>query len=252
MSVYFVYRSHYEGPSGKHVRVLDGESVLGWFQVVWERAKEAEDVAEWVKAELGMQGLRLASIFEAARDESLPPPKTDRKLKSYLEEHLYVEGEILFEPHAMQVLTDDDEIELAYFFFDDHYLKAIRAGPPTCSTGTGSYRPRAETVSYEPSITTKEVLPAGEAAGGDLPGLPRLLGLAATSPTSTWMGRAGSRASGCPQLGEYLRDAAPDRGLATGVEIAPLAASPRRPAEASRGHSERVVPIPDPRASSDG
>jgi hypothetical protein len=29
MAVYFVYRSHYEGPSGKHVRVFDGESVLG-------------------------------------------------------------------------------------------------------------------------------------------------------------------------------------------------------------------------------
>src|SRR5262249_28446828 len=35
---------------------------------------------------------------------------------------LYVEGEILAAPHLLQVLTDDDEIQLAYYFFDDTYL----------------------------------------------------------------------------------------------------------------------------------
>jgi hypothetical protein len=59
MSVYFVYRSHYEGPSGKHVRRLDADSVLGWFQAVWERAKGAEDTSEWVKTELGCNVIRV-------------------------------------------------------------------------------------------------------------------------------------------------------------------------------------------------
>jgi hypothetical protein len=45
MSVHFVYRSHYEGPSGKHVRRLDADSVLGWFRAVWVRAKRADDVS---------------------------------------------------------------------------------------------------------------------------------------------------------------------------------------------------------------
>jgi len=123
MSVYFVYRSHYEGPSCKHVLCLDADSVLGWFQGVWERAKQADDASEWVKREIGANVYGFASIFEAARDESLPPPSSERKLKSYLEEHLYVEGEIKFKPDALQVLTDDDEIELAYYIFDDHYLQ---------------------------------------------------------------------------------------------------------------------------------
>ena len=122
MSVDFVYRSHYEGPSGKHVRRLEGDSVLGWFQAVWERAKEADDASEWVKSEIGTSIYGFASIFEAAREHDLPPPTSDRKLKSYLEEHLYVEGEIKYKPHALQVLTDDDEIELAYYVFDDEYV----------------------------------------------------------------------------------------------------------------------------------
>ena len=123
MSVYFVYRSHCEGPSGKHVRRLDADSVLGWFQGVWERAKQAEDASEWVKTEIGADVYGFASIFQAAREHALPPPTSDRELKSYLEENLHTEGEMRFKPHAMQVLTDDDEIELAYYIFDDHYLK---------------------------------------------------------------------------------------------------------------------------------
>src|SRR5262249_47162243 len=115
------YRSHYEGPSGKHVRRFDADSVLGWFQQVWETAKQAGDAAEWVQSEIGTSVYGFASIFEAAREHDLSPPTSDRKLKSYLEEHLYVEGEIRYKPHAIQVLTDDDEIELAYYVFDDHY-----------------------------------------------------------------------------------------------------------------------------------
>ncbi len=122
MSVYFVYRSPCEGPSGKHLRKFDDDTVLGWFQQVWEPAKQAEDASEWMKSEIGTSVYGFHSIFESARENELPPPTSDRKLKSYLEEHLYVEGEIKFKPHAIQVLTDDDEIELAYYVFDDHYL----------------------------------------------------------------------------------------------------------------------------------
>ena len=165
MSVYFVYRSHYEGPSGKHLRVFDGDSVLGWFQSAWERSKAADDVSGWLKAELGCEVYGLASIFEAARDESLPPPTSDRKLKTYLEEHLYVEGEILFKSHAIQVLTDDDEIELAYYFFDDHYLRD--------NPGRAAYLLhddwRLSKISgndpYQPSFTISEIRPAGNNQG---------------------------------------------------------------------------------------
>src|SRR5262249_34346757 len=126
ISVYFVYRSHYEGPSGKHDRRLEGDSILRWFRAAWERAKQAEDASEWVGAELGCSVYGFETIFVAARERSLPPPKSDRELKTYLTEHLYVEGEILYKPHALQVLTDDDEIELAYYFFDDHFLERNR------------------------------------------------------------------------------------------------------------------------------
>jgi hypothetical protein len=165
MSVYFVYRSHYEGPSGKHVRRLDGDSVLGWFQAVWERAKQADDTSEWVTSEIGTGVYGFASIFEAAREESLPPPTSDRKLKSYLEDHLYVEGEFKYKPHALQVLTDDDEIELAYYIFDDHFLAehpglaAYLLHEDWRLPITSSERP------YDPAIEAKTIEPSGDDEG---------------------------------------------------------------------------------------
>ena len=209
MSVYFVYRSHYEGPSGKHVRVLDGDSVLGWFQSAWERAKAADDIGEWLKAELGCDVYGLASIFEAARDEPLPPPKTDRKLKSYLEEHLYVEGEILFKPHALQVLTNDDEIELAYFFLDDHYL-ALNPGRAAYLLHEGWRLPLSGgEVTSRPSIEAKEVLPPGNGEGVTYLAFLAFYDSGGLTDLEEWGGPCRIEGMRVPQLCGHLENTAP-------------------------------------------
>ncbi|TDC86111.1 hypothetical protein E1193_00080 [Micromonospora sp. KC606] len=69
----------------------------------------------------------LDSIFEAARRERLPRPETADQLRVLLHEHLYVEGDedsIRLDEHSLRVRTDDDEVELAYFFLDDHIVAA--------------------------------------------------------------------------------------------------------------------------------
>src|SRR5262249_9112962 len=64
----------------------------------------------------------LETLFEAIAEHDLAAPASAAGLRAYLDEHLYVEGDILFTPHAIQVLTDDDDIMMAYYFFDDHFL----------------------------------------------------------------------------------------------------------------------------------
>ena len=80
------------------------------------------------------------------RTGALPPPTSDRQLKSYLEEHLYVEGGMRYTPHALQVLTDNDEIELAYYVSMTTTSVSIRARPTTSSTRIGGSRRRAATL----------------------------------------------------------------------------------------------------------
>lgn len=210
MSVYFVYRSHYEGPSGKHVRRLDGDSVLGWFQDGWERAKQADDASEWVKSEIGTSVYGFASIFEAAREESLPPPTSDRKLKSYLEDHLSVEGEFKYKPHALQVLTDDDEIELAYYVFDDHFLAEhpgraaylLHEGWGLPSTGGDD--------PYKPRVAARPVQPPGAWEGETYLAFLASYDSSGLTDLDEFGGPCRIEGVRVPELAEYLGGATPD------------------------------------------
>ncbi|MER7283241.1 hypothetical protein ABT369_53315 [Dactylosporangium sp. NPDC000244] len=114
----FVYRSHYEGPWSKRIRRLPDASVLDWFRRGWH-----EDPQTWPDAELGGYVYGLASIFRAAHEHNLPRPETVDELRRQLHEHLYVEGPaedcIRLDEHSLRARTNDDEVELAYFFLDD-------------------------------------------------------------------------------------------------------------------------------------
>lgn len=121
--MYFVYRSHYEGPLSRRVRELSDRTVLAWFQRSWA----CEDPEAWLTAELGGDVYGLSSIFKAARQKHLPRPQTTDELRALLHEHLYVEGDedyIRLDEHSLRVRTDDDEVELAYFFLDDEVVAA--------------------------------------------------------------------------------------------------------------------------------
>jgi hypothetical protein len=210
VSVYFVYRSHYEGPSGKHVRKLPGNSILDWFKSVWNDAKKAPDVEAWVNSTLGSDVYGFASIFEAAREESLRPPRTDDKLEEYLSEHLYVEGEMLYQPHALQVLTDDDEIELAYYFFDDHYLQEHLRRAVYLLHDDWRLPTLNGLDSHIPDIDTKEIHPPGTGSGTTF-----LVFLAFydSSHLTDIEFHQPCRIDGVrlPQLGDYLRSSTPDK-----------------------------------------
>ncbi|MEE6308224.1 hypothetical protein V1634_15455 [Plantactinospora veratri] len=122
--MYFGYRSHYEGPLSKHVRHLPGTGVLDWFRRGWT----VEDPEKWVEDQLGVDVYGLDSIFEEAVRRQLAPPRDWRELHDLLREHLYLEGEpethLRVTEHSVRAYTDDDEVELAYFFLDDEVLAA--------------------------------------------------------------------------------------------------------------------------------
>jgi hypothetical protein len=119
LDLWFVYRSHYEGPLSRRIRRLNAPSLLAWFQSRIEKARSAPEPSETVDEELGGYVYGLGSLFEAVVEHSLPPPRSLAELKALLDEHLYVEGEFVIDEHSLRVLTDDDEVALAYFFFDE-------------------------------------------------------------------------------------------------------------------------------------
>ncbi|MDI1435029.1 hypothetical protein [Polyangium sorediatum] len=124
--IWFVYRSHDEGPLSRRVRRLDAPSILAWFSEKMSDAKKAEDPQSVYEAELGGYVYGFGTVFEAVKEHGLLAPKSTAELEKILRKHLYVEGDaghLRIDAHSLRVLTDDDEVELAYFFFDDEIAR---------------------------------------------------------------------------------------------------------------------------------
>ncbi|WP_422741378.1 hypothetical protein ACN27B_21775 [Micromonospora sp. WMMD754] len=99
---------------------LPDATVLDWFRRGWEH----EDPKGWIDSELGGDVYGLESIFEEVGERNLPPPESVDELRQLLTEYLWVEGDdtgdlIRLGEHALRVRTDDDEVDLAYYFVDD-------------------------------------------------------------------------------------------------------------------------------------
>lgn len=107
-----------ESPFSKRVVRLADATVLDWFRRGWDCA----DPDEWIASELGGDVYGLESVFEEAQERRLPKPESVDELRSLLHEYLWVEGDegfIRLDEHGLRVRTDDDEVDLAYYFLED-------------------------------------------------------------------------------------------------------------------------------------
>jgi hypothetical protein len=165
--VHFVYRSPYEGPAGKRVTHLRGKSVLGWFQRAFEQTKRVNvDPGDWLRGELGCRVYGLSTVFEAAKEKKSWTPTTPQALRKMLEKDLYIEGPGLrFSEHAIRVKTDDDEVDLSYFFFDDDFVREhARRAAFLLHEGWELPAEHGE-ASYTPARPMKARGPAGQGEG---------------------------------------------------------------------------------------
>jgi uncharacterized protein (TIGR02996 family) len=119
MTVYFVYRSHYDDPAGKRLERFSDPTVLDWFRNHWLLLADSTASTQEL---LGFYPYGFDSLFRRAIENALPPPESDEQLGEYLSEHLYSEGPILYQPHLLTVQTGDDELMVCYYVFDDIYL----------------------------------------------------------------------------------------------------------------------------------
>lgn len=172
MAVHFVLRSHYDNPSEKVARSFDDATVLDWFRNRWESFREhgadSDTAYDHCERLFGVPVYGFSSLLVAIRENEVAVPESGDDLADTLETHLYFEGECLCESHCLQVLTDDDELELAYFLFDDAYLaehgsraaflRRVDWRLPTAVEGNAAFEP-------EPDIETLPVTPAGAGPG---------------------------------------------------------------------------------------
>ncbi len=166
--LHVVYRGDSEGHFGKRVRRARGSSVLEWFQVAWHKASNPQALEAWVAEAFGGAVPGVTAFFEDVLDEGLEPPDTWQELHELLQYHLYVSGgpeAIRQSAHVLRVKTEADDVDVAYFMFDDAYA---RAHPDRCAFLLHEDWPLPDggaDGSCEPEIRPSPLLPAGEGEG---------------------------------------------------------------------------------------
>src|SRR4051812_46919018 len=106
MSVHFVYRSYYEGPTGRSVKRFPDATLLEWFQNHW-RPEADPDAAYRLANDLfasktgrGVYGAH--SLFQAMAAWAGPVPQSSEELAAFLSSFDYPEGELWYQPGAVQ------------------------------------------------------------------------------------------------------------------------------------------------------
>lgn len=125
MPVYFVYRCHYGAPNEKHLRRFEHDSVLAWARDVW-RQFDTDDAAFHHARDLlgGLYVYSFDNLFRADPDDGtrFPRPETMAQVHHWFA--AMYDPTVVGGPHHVQVVTDDDEIDMAVLVFDEHYREA--------------------------------------------------------------------------------------------------------------------------------
>jgi hypothetical protein len=166
--IWFVYRSHYEGPLSRRVCRIDAPSILAWFQEKIADARSSATPREVARADLGGHVYGFDSLLAAAKEHKLAAPKSTAGLRAMLHKHLYVEGgpeNIRLDDHTLRVLTDDDEVQLAYYFFDDEAVREHQETIAWLLEEDPAIVDGDEDGGYQPSVAVAPIEPAGRGEG---------------------------------------------------------------------------------------
>ncbi len=145
MPTNFVLRSPYLS-ANRSVYRLDAETPLAWFQSIWPRLRSDADVTS--KALLDADDLYgFAGFARRVREEGLEAPATPEELQKLLSDKWY-SGNVECRDGYVLVETDDDEVELAFWWASDGVFQAEQerfacyaADTLPLETGSGGFDP---------------------------------------------------------------------------------------------------------------
>lgn len=136
--MHFVYRVPYNQPNKKFYREFKEEKIIEWFKNFWKFYSDSEDeFQERIFKEVGVNIYGFWGVTRRWVEEGKDyfqivnknPPKNQKEIIEYLDNGYCNEIDFVNE-NALEVATDDDECDLAYYIFTDQYVKN---NPEKCS-----------------------------------------------------------------------------------------------------------------------
>jgi len=118
MKIYLAYRDGYR-QNTRFIKEYESDSILSWFQNNWDCfGNDGGTKFSNLMGDANIYGFRIGLL----EDESYPEkPKDIEDLKKKLNYYFYVDPEVIGNEDCLQVPTDDDEIQLAWFMFTEKY-----------------------------------------------------------------------------------------------------------------------------------
>ena len=113
MKIYFAYRTGYK-ENLRYIKAFESDSILDFFRDNWELLK-SDDYAKLLGTDV--YGFPF-SFFREEDDDS--KPNTFSELLKKIENGIYV-NEITGDESSISIHTDDDEIELMWYFFTEDF-----------------------------------------------------------------------------------------------------------------------------------
>ncbi len=217
MTVWFVCRSHYDYPATKAViKRFDEPDLLKWFRTYFKPIQDEDEAYAHVQTFLGQQPGGSGYLLTRLAEENVPPPRSYKELLEIFQEHWPVEGEWLGQPHALQGLDNDDELEFAYYIFDDTFARKHPERVAWLIHEDWRLPTEAGKGGFTPVCSTDDVEPAGRWEGSLYP---ICLAYYDSCHFSDLEGNCAWRLNGVrlPQLARYLAEISvkdPDKTLA--------------------------------------
>lgn len=112
-NIYIAYRTGYKA-NYRQMASFQAESILDWFQQHWQTLQ-----SDKYKDLLGFDIYGLP-LYQVKENEEIAKPQNMDELSDSIQRLVYC-NELHADEHCLQVLTDDDEIELAWYVFDETY-----------------------------------------------------------------------------------------------------------------------------------
>jgi uncharacterized protein (TIGR02996 family) len=130
MSVYFVYRCPYLGPTEKYVKRFDDATLVDWFRRRWRPLADPTAAHKYAETVLGREIPSFGNVFAAIAERKLRRPTSIEEVIAAVTavEH----NQLRSEEHCLQMVAEGndpaaDDTTMAYYFFDDDFLR--RYGP---------------------------------------------------------------------------------------------------------------------------
>lgn len=123
MALYFSNRSPFDNLTSKFTKRIEADSILVWFQKIWRTDLSEEALYKHFKNLFGTHFYGLVHFAYNLAENKPPIPSNIQELEESLRKYFYVNNIKFEEGKYLEILTDDDELSLAWYLIEEEYAR---------------------------------------------------------------------------------------------------------------------------------